>query len=145
LLSLRDNLIPRLFFPPQVSKTQCQKVTTPVYLGLFWLAWSFPKCLKSLIAKLPAHKVELIGHAVASRMRANEISFFIVPLDSAYKAGLTGHLPVNYWWLSWPFIPINRWVIPRVRECLSTLDRPASSISPVKPFGVGKCIIESVR
>jgi hypothetical protein len=32
---------------------------------------------------------------VASRMRANEISFFIVPLDPAYKAGLAGHLPVE--------------------------------------------------
>jgi len=30
--------------------------------------------------KLPAHRVGLPGHAVASRMRANEISFFIVPL-----------------------------------------------------------------
>jgi len=28
-------------------------------------------------------------------MRANEISFFIVPLDPAYKAGLAGHLPVG--------------------------------------------------
>jgi hypothetical protein len=28
-------------------------------------------------------------------MRANEISFFIVPLDPAYKAGLSGHLPVK--------------------------------------------------
>jgi hypothetical protein len=43
--------------------------------------------------KLPAHRAGLPGHAVASRMRANEISFFIVPLDPAYKAGLAGHLP----------------------------------------------------
>jgi len=28
-------------------------------------------------------------------MRANGISFFIVPLDPAYKAGLAGHMPVN--------------------------------------------------
>jgi hypothetical protein len=45
--------------------------------------------------KLPAYRVGLPGHAVASRMRANEISFFIVPLDPAYKAGLVGHLPVK--------------------------------------------------
>jgi hypothetical protein len=36
--------------------------------------------------KLPAHRVGLPG---------NEISFFIVPLDPAYKAGLTGQLPVK--------------------------------------------------
>jgi len=35
---------------------------------------------------LPAHRVGLPG---------NEISFFIVPLDPAYKAGLAGHLPVT--------------------------------------------------
>jgi hypothetical protein len=29
-------------------------------------------------------------------MRANEISFFIVPLAPAYKAGLAGHLPVKF-------------------------------------------------
>jgi hypothetical protein len=45
--------------------------------------------------KLPAHRAGLPGHAVASRMRANEISFFIVPLDPAYRAGLAVHLPVN--------------------------------------------------
>jgi len=45
--------------------------------------------------KLPAHRAGLPGHAVASRMRANEISFFIVPLDPGYKAGLLGHSPVN--------------------------------------------------
>jgi hypothetical protein len=33
-------------------------------------------------------------------MRANEISFFLVPLDPAYKAGLTGHLPVKNRWQS---------------------------------------------
>jgi hypothetical protein len=46
--------------------------------------------------KLPAHRAGLPGHAVASRMRANEISFFIVPLKPAYKAGLAGHLPVTH-------------------------------------------------
>jgi hypothetical protein len=45
--------------------------------------------------KLPAHRAGLPGHEVASKMRANEISFFIVPLDPAYKAGLAGHLPVK--------------------------------------------------
>ena len=51
--------------------------------------------------RLPAHRAGLPGHAVASRMRANEVSFFIVPLDPlgpsnpAYKAGLAGHLPVK--------------------------------------------------
>ena len=50
--------------------------------------------------KLPAHRAGLPGHAVASRMRAKEISFFIVPLDPAYKAGLAGHLPVKTRWQS---------------------------------------------
>jgi hypothetical protein len=36
--------------------------------------------------KPPAHRAGLPG---------NEISFFIVPLDPAYKAGLAEHLPVN--------------------------------------------------
>jgi hypothetical protein len=45
--------------------------------------------------KLPPRRARLPGHAVASRMRANEISFFIVPLDPAYKAGLAEHLPAN--------------------------------------------------
>jgi hypothetical protein len=36
--------------------------------------------------KLPAHRAGLPG---------NEISFFIVPLYPAYKAGLAGHLPVK--------------------------------------------------
>jgi len=31
--------------------------------------------------KLPAHRAGLPGHTVASRMRAKEISFLIVPLD----------------------------------------------------------------
>ncbi len=51
--------------------------------------------MKIPAVKLPAHRAGLPGHAVASRMRANEISFFIVPLDPAYKAGLAGHLPVS--------------------------------------------------
>ncbi len=34
----------------------------------------------------------LPGHTVANRMRAKEISFFIVPLDPAYKAGFAGAL-----------------------------------------------------
>ena len=37
--------------------------------------------------KLPAHRAELPGKV---------ISFYIVPLDPAYKAGLAGHGPVNY-------------------------------------------------
>ena len=37
--------------------------------------------------KVPAHWAGLPG---------NEISFLIVPLDPAYKAGLAGHLPVTY-------------------------------------------------
>jgi len=37
--------------------------------------------------KLPAHRAGLPG---------NEISFFIVPFDPAYKAGLAGHLPVKH-------------------------------------------------
>ena len=45
--------------------------------------------------KLPAHRAGLPGHAVASRMRANEISFLFVPLDPAYKAELAGHLPAK--------------------------------------------------
>jgi len=50
--------------------------------------------------KLPAHRTGLPRHAVASRMRANEISFFIGPLEPlgpsnpAYKVGLAVHLPV---------------------------------------------------
>jgi len=37
--------------------------------------------------KLPAHRAGLPG---------KEISFFIVPLEPAYKAGLAGHLPVKW-------------------------------------------------
>jgi hypothetical protein len=36
--------------------------------------------------KLPAHSAGLPGKV---------ISFYIVPLDPAYKAGLAGHVPVN--------------------------------------------------
>jgi hypothetical protein len=58
------------------------------------------------ILKFPARRGGP-GHAVASRMRANEISFFIVPLDPAYKAGLAGYLPVT----SYPLgkVEIIRW------------------------------------
>jgi len=45
--------------------------------------------------KLLAHRAGLPGHAVASRMRANEISFLSVPLDPAYTARFAGHLPVK--------------------------------------------------
>ena len=41
---------------------------------------------RCISVKLPAHRAGLPG---------NEISFSIVPLDPAYKAGLAGHLPVN--------------------------------------------------
>ncbi len=51
--------------------------------------------MRFLRVKLPAHRAGLPGQAVASIMRANEISFFIVPLDPAYKEGLAGRLPVN--------------------------------------------------
>ena len=73
---------------------------TPPRLGIdtFWII--------SSSVKPPAHRAGLPGHAVGSRMRANEISFFIGPLDplcprpigpldSAYKAGLAGYLPVK--------------------------------------------------
>jgi hypothetical protein len=43
------------------------------------------KC-QNLNVKLPAHRSGLPG---------NEISFLIVPLDPAYKAGLAGHLPAK--------------------------------------------------
>ncbi len=36
--------------------------------------------------KLPGHRPGLPGKV---------ISFYIVPLDPAYKAGLAGHVPVN--------------------------------------------------
>jgi hypothetical protein len=38
------------------------------------------------IVKLPGHRPGLPG---------NVISFYIVPLDPAYKAGLAGHTPVK--------------------------------------------------
>jgi hypothetical protein len=40
----------------------------------------------SVIVKLSAHRAGLPG---------KEISFLIVPLDPAYKAGLAGHLPAK--------------------------------------------------
>jgi hypothetical protein len=45
-----------------------------------------PRCEVRQCVKLPANRAGLPG---------NEISFLIVPLDPAYKAGLTGHLPVQ--------------------------------------------------
>ena len=42
--------------------------------------------------KLPAHRAGL---------PENEILFFIVPLDPAYKAGLAGHLPVSVSFFKW--------------------------------------------
>jgi hypothetical protein len=60
------------------------------------------------LVKLPAHRAGLPGHAVASKMRANEISFFTVPLDPAYKAGLPGHLPAKYPSDPFPKALINR-------------------------------------
>jgi hypothetical protein len=36
--------------------------------------------------KLPPHRAGLPGKV---------ISFYVVPLDSAYKAGLAGHVPVK--------------------------------------------------
>jgi len=48
--------------------------------------------------KLPAHWAGLPGHVVASRMRANEISFFIVPID---PLGISTH------WASQPIGPLN--------------------------------------
>jgi hypothetical protein len=39
-----------------------------------------------IIVKLPAHRAGLPGKV---------ISFYIVPLDPAYKAGLAGHVPVS--------------------------------------------------
>ena len=47
------------------------------------------------IVKLPAHRAGFPGHAVASRMRANKISFLFVSLDPAYKAGFAGHVPIK--------------------------------------------------
>jgi hypothetical protein len=44
------------------------------------------KFLTALLWKLPAHRAGLPG---------NEVSFLIVPLDPASRAGLTGHLPVK--------------------------------------------------
>jgi hypothetical protein len=39
-----------------------------------------------LYVKLPGHRPELPGHAVASRMRAKVVLFHIVPLDPASPA-----------------------------------------------------------
>ena len=38
---------------------------------------------------------EIPGHVVASRKRANEISFMLRPANPAYKAGFAGRFPVK--------------------------------------------------
>ena len=43
-------------------------------------------CYRSAELKLPAHRARLPGKL---------ISFYIVPLDPTYKAGLAGHVPVT--------------------------------------------------
>jgi hypothetical protein len=48
--------------------------------------------------KLPAHKARLPG---------NEISFLLVPLDPAYKAGLAGHLPVTGYVVDITFVSVG--------------------------------------
>ena len=53
---------------------------------------------RSAKVNLPAHRAEIPGHGVASRMRAKEISFSIVPLD---PLGLSTH------WVSQPIGPLN--------------------------------------
>jgi len=66
--------------------------------------------------KLPAHWAGLPGHVVASRMRANEISFFIVPIN---PLGLSTH------WASQPIEHLNP---------LSILTHCASkAIGPLNP------------
>jgi len=44
------------------------------------------KIFFTTLVKLPAHRAGLPG---------NVLSFYIVPLDPAYKAGLAGHVPVT--------------------------------------------------
>ncbi len=44
--------------------------------------------------KLLAQRAGLPWHTVASRMRAKEVAFFIVPLDRTCQAGPAGHVPV---------------------------------------------------
>jgi hypothetical protein len=58
-------------------------------MGRLILAWTRLPQFKQmqLHVKLPAHRAGVPG---------NEISFFIVPLDPTYKAGLAGHLPAEY-------------------------------------------------
>jgi hypothetical protein len=48
--------------------------------------------------KLPAHRAGLPG---------KEMSFLIVPLDPAYKAGLAGHLPVKKSYVHGCFLSIR--------------------------------------
>ena len=47
--------------------------------------------MKTVPLKLPADKAAIPG---------NELSFLIVPLDPAYKAGFAGHLPATHTRLS---------------------------------------------
>jgi hypothetical protein len=45
--------------------------------------------------KLPARRAELPGHASGEQYVSKGNFVHIVPLDSAYKAGLAGHVPVK--------------------------------------------------
>ena len=60
---------------------------TPPRLGIdtFWII--------SSSVKPPAHRAGLPGHAVGSRMRANEISLLIVPLHPTHKPVYGGTCP----------------------------------------------------
>jgi hypothetical protein len=58
-----------------------------------------PLCSRRNV-KLPAHGAGLPG---------NVVSFCIVPLYPAYKAGLAGHVPVNF-----PLIPSLRMMINKM-------------------------------
>jgi hypothetical protein len=49
-----------------------------------WVSCKEQNLLKKV--KFPAHRAGLPGKV---------ISFYIVPLDPAYKAGLAGHVPAN--------------------------------------------------
>jgi hypothetical protein len=45
--------------------------------------------------KLPANRAGLPGHAVASRMRAKEVSIILCPLTPSVPLGETGHVPAK--------------------------------------------------
>jgi hypothetical protein len=103
------------------SKKERKPVTTPPAIMLQMAPAAvlrFQKKAPNMAGsvKLPTHRVGLSGHAVASRMRANEITFFIVPFDPAYKAGLTGHLPVRKIQIlrmsKWSIIPTTAASVP---------------------------------